>query len=116
MSLPRPSSIASRITLAALGLAVCLIALLPWWHNHGFLRDFYDYGLFINVNARLAQGQHPYTDFTTPAQSAAFLLNYAAENAGGGTYVGLTRGAAALIVVGGFGLTLMLARRFKAWV
>jgi hypothetical protein len=112
----RPTTTSSRLTLGALGLAVTLVALLPWWRNHGFLRDFYDYGLFINVNARLAEGQRPFTDFTTPAQSAAFLLNYAAETAGGGTYLGLTRGAAVLIVLSALALTLMLARRFHPWV
>lgn len=110
------TTIQSRIKIGALGIAVSLIALLPWWRNHDFLRDFYDYGLFINVNARLAEGQRPYADFTTPAQTAAFLLNSAAESLGGGTYLGLTRGAAALIVVGCLGLTFVLARRFNAWV
>ena len=113
---PQQPSNPSRLKTGALGIAVCLIALLPWWHNHDFLRDFYDYGLFINVNARLALGDRPYADFTTPAQTAAFLLNYAAELAGGGTYVGMTRGAAALIIVGGMGLMLMLARRFNPWI
>ena len=113
--LHQPSN-SSRLKTGALGIAVCLIALLPWWHNHDVLRDFYDYGLFINVNARLAQGDRPYADFTTPAQTAAFLLNYAAERAGGGTYVGMTRGAAALIIVSGLGLMLMLARRFNPWI
>lgn len=109
-------SLQSRLKIGALGIAVCLIALLPWWRNHGFLRDFYDYGLFINVNARLTAGERPYADFTTPAQSATFLLNYAAESVGGGTYLGMTRGAAALILLGGMGLMLVLARRFSPWV
>jgi hypothetical protein len=109
-------TIQSRIQLGALALAVSFLALLPWWHNHDYLRDFYDYGLFVNVNARLAEGQRPFVDFTTPAQSGAFLLNYAAESLGGGTYLGMTRGAAALIALGGVGLTLMLARRFNPFV
>jgi hypothetical protein len=110
--LPKP---ASRLKLSLLGLAVTFVALLPWWRNHNFLRDFYDYGLFINVNARLTEGQRPYVDFTTPAQSAAFLLNYVAELIGGGTYVGMTGGAAVVIILGGLGLTFMLARRLNAW-
>jgi len=112
--LPSPSS--SRLKIGALCLAVCIIALLPWCRNHDYLRDFYDYGLFINVNARLAEGQLPYADFTTPAQTAAFFLNYAAEFIGGGTYLGLTHGAAALIVVTGLALLLMLARRCPPWI
>ncbi|MEY3774808.1 MAG: hypothetical protein RLZZ129_1588 [Verrucomicrobiota bacterium] len=108
---------APRVYLKAwiLGLAVSLIALLPWWHNHDYLKDFYDYGLFINVNTRLAQGQKPFVDFTTPAQSATSLLNYAAESVGGGSYVAMTYGAAGLIVLGGLGLTLLLARRLNPW-
>ena len=93
-----------------------LIALLPWWRNHNYLRDFYDYGLFINVNARLLAGQHPYLDFSTPAQTAAFLLNFAAEKLGGGTYLGLTYGAAALILAGVIGLAAILVRRWPMWL
>lgn len=115
MSVPS-SPFHQRLKVGVLGAVVCLIALLPWWRNHGFLRDFYDYGLFINVNARLAEGQRPYTDFTTPAQTAAFVFNYAAESAWGGTYLGMTRGAAALIILGGLSLTFILARRFNPWV
>ncbi len=112
---PVPISSRSRILPAVLALVVSVVALLPWWRNHDYLRDFYDYGLFINVNARLAQGQRPFADFTTPAQSATFLLNYAAERAGGGTYLGLTYGAAAVIILGAVLLTLLLARRFNPW-
>lgn len=100
-----------NLMLGILCVAMALVALLPWWRNHDHVRDFYDYGLFINVNARLAEGQRPFVDFTTPAQSAAFILNYAAERIGGGTYRGMTGGAAALIILGVVGLSLMLARR-----
>lgn len=88
-----------------------LVALLPWWRNHGYLRDFYDYGLFIKVNARLDAGQKPWTDFTTPAQSASFLGNYVAEKLGGGTYRGMTYGAAALIIASLLALGTLLVRR-----
>lgn len=106
-----PSSFSSRVLLASLCAILCVVALLPWWRNHDYLRDFYDYGLFINVNARLAQGQRPYVDFTTPAQTGTFLLDYVAERVGGGTYVGMTYGAAGLILAGMGALSLMLARR-----
>lgn len=104
-----------RLKPGVLGLAVSLLALLPWWHNHDYLKDFYDYGLFINVNARLAQGQKPFVDFTTPAQSATSLLNYTAESVGDGSYVAMTYGAAGLIVLGGLGLTLLLSTRLNPW-
>lgn len=108
----RPTPTPTHGRTALLGLVVCLVALLPWWRNHDFLRDFYDYGLFIDANAQLAQGLRPYADFTTPAQTGAFLLNYVAEAAGGGTYVGMTWGAAALIVAMGLAFTFILVRRF----
>lgn len=110
------SGSSSKFTVTALALAVTVLALIPWLRNHDYLRDFYDYGLFINVNARLAEGQRPYVDFSTPAQSAAFLINFAAEKIFGGTYVGMTGGAALLIIFGGIGMTLVLARRFNPWV
>lgn len=99
-----------------LWLGVAGIALIPWLKNHAYLRDFYDYGVFINVNARLAEGQRPFVDFITPGQSASFLLNFAAERIGGGTYLGMTWGAAALIVAGVVGLGMMLGQRFNAWI
>lgn len=102
----------SRWKLGLLCLAVAALGLVPWVRNHRFLRDFYDYGLFINVNARFDQGQRLFVDFTTPAQSATFALNHLAERLGGGTYVGMTWGAAALIVLVAVGLTLLLARRW----
>jgi len=94
---------------------LAFIAILPWWRNHDILRDLYDYGLFINVNARLAQGERPFADFTTPAQSAAFVLNYVSEKLGGGTYLGMTRGAAGLIIASLGLLSLALARRWSPW-
>lgn len=92
--------------------AVVAVALVPWMRNHDYLRDFYDYGMFVNVNARLDAGQKPFVDFTTPAQSATFVLNHLAERLGGGSYVGLTRGAATLIVLIGVALVALLARRW----
>lgn len=102
----------SRWKIALWCAAVAAVALVPWMRNHRYLRDFYDYGMFVNVNARLDAGQRPFVDFATPAQSATFALNRLAEWAGGGSYVGLTRGAAALIVLVGVSLVLLLARRW----
>ena len=33
------------------------VALLPWWRNHGYLRDLYDYGVILKANARIAAGE-----------------------------------------------------------
>jgi len=109
----RLTALLSRFLPALLLAFGILLALLPWWRNHGYLRDFYDYGTFIKVNARLDAGQRPWVDFTTPAQSASFLGNYWAEKIGGGTYQGMTRGAAALIIVMVGTLALVLARRWQ---
>jgi len=95
------------------GLLMCCLALLPWWRNHDYLRDLYDYGGFMAVNARLDAGERPYVDFGTPIQSGMFLFNFAAERIGGGTYVGMTWGAAVVAVAAIFGLGLMLARRWR---
>jgi hypothetical protein len=91
------------------------VLLLPWWRNHGHLRDLYDYGLVLAANGHLDRGERPYVDFTTPIQAGFLGLNWAFERQGGGTYAALTRGAAALIVLAGLGLTLMLARRLPWW-
>ena len=89
-----------------------VIALLPWWRNHGYLRDFYDYGLAISGVGLIEQGQRPYLDFATPIQAGFFGLSWLAEKSGGGTYLALTRGAAALIVAMAAGLSIILARRW----
>lgn len=110
MRLPAVMSRFLPVLLLAVGM---LLALLPWWRNHGYLRDFYDYGTFIKVNARLDAGQRPWVDFTTPAQSASFLGNHWAEKIGGRTYQGMTRGAAVLVIVMLGTLALVLARRWQ---
>lgn len=98
------------------GLAVVVVlALLPWWRNHHYLRDLYDYGLVIASNGHLDRGERPYVDFTTPIQAGFLGLNWLVERAGGGTYAALTRGAAGLILAGGLLLPLMLARRWPVW-
>jgi len=95
------------------GLAVVLVvSLLPWWRNHTYLRDFYDYGLVMASNARLAEGEKPYVDYVTPIQTAMFVLDHWAERLGGGTYVGMTWGGAGLIGMGVVCLCTMLARRW----
>lgn len=100
----------------AWGILVAAATLLPWQRNHSLLRDFYDYGLVAAGNARIAAGERPYVDFTTPIQSGIFWANLAAERLGDGTFLAMTRGAAALIVLSAVGLTLLLARRWPAWL
>jgi hypothetical protein len=97
-------------------LAVAVVvALLPWWRNHAYLRDLYDYGVVLKANARIAAGERPYVDFKSPMQAGFLGLNSLVERLGGGTYGGLTRGAAALIALSTVGLALLLARRWPAW-
>ncbi len=113
MPTPRPPlSTAARLGWWGGLLVVAGLALLPWWRNHTYLRDFYDYGLVMAGNARIEAGEKPYVDFVTPIQTAMFVLNRGAERLGGNTFVGMTRGAAVFIVVGVFLLAGLLARRF----
>jgi hypothetical protein len=114
MSADSHPSARSRIGALLLFLVLTVVALIPWWRNHALLRDFYDYGSFVDANARIAQGLRPFADFTTPLQSATFLLNYFSERVGGGTYIGMTWGAAVLIVAGLGVLAFTLARRWTA--
>lgn len=91
-------------------LAVLMLA--PWMRNRAYVCSFYDYGAIMGGVGRLIDGQKPYTDFVTPMQAGVFLMNACAEKIGGGTFQGMTWGAAisgllALVVLFG-----MLARRW----
>ncbi len=93
-------------------VVLVVVLLLPWGRHHDYLRDLYDYGLVVSANGRMAAGERPYVDFTTPIQAGFLAMNLAAEKLGGNTFVGLTYGAAALIVFMQTGLTWLLARRW----
>jgi hypothetical protein len=95
--------------LVAAGVAV---ALLPWWRNRDYLRDLYDYGLVIAANGRLAGGEQPYVDFTTPIQAGFLVLGRLAEQLGGGTFLGMTWAAAALTLMAVMTLAWLFARRW----
>jgi hypothetical protein len=92
-------------------IALIACALLPWFRNRGYLRDLYDYGLVVAANGHLNRGELPYVDFTTSIQAGFLGLNWLVERIGGGTYDGLTCGAAGLIVLSALVLPMMLARR-----
>ncbi len=92
-----------------------LVALLPWWRNHGYLRDLYDYGLVITANGLMERGERPYVDFTTSIQAGFLGLNWLVEKVGGGTYAALARGGAGLILASGLLLPLLLVRRWPWW-
>jgi hypothetical protein len=104
-----------KFVFPVLVVVLAVVALLPWWRNHGYLRDLYDYGLVITANGHMNRGERPYVDFTTPIQAGFLGLNWLIEKAGGGTYAALTRGGAGLIVLSGLLLPLMLARRWPWW-
>jgi hypothetical protein len=91
---------------------VALLTLAPWWHNRVYVRSFFDYGLVIGGTGRIEAGQRPYVDFISPAQAGWFFLNRTAEQLGGGTYLGMTLGGAAAILVALAVFTGMLARRW----
>ena len=67
MTPPQPAR--ARWPFALTFCVVAAFALLPWLHNHGYLRDLYDYGIVIAADARIDAGQRPYRDFTTPIQA-----------------------------------------------
>jgi hypothetical protein len=98
---------------AGLGLVV---ALLPWWHHRGYLRDLYDYGLVWAANGLMADGQRPYVDFATSIQAGFLAMNRGIERIGGGGYLALTWGGAGLIVLQLVVLSGLLARRWPAGV
>src|SRR5258708_32789999 len=91
---------------------VALITLAPWWRNHHYLRDFYDYGLVMSGVGRIEAGERPFVDFVTPIQSGTFLFNGWAEKLGDGTYQAMTWGAAALVVLG---MTVLAGIFLRCW-
>lgn len=98
------------------GATVALAALAPWWRNHAFLRDFYDYGLVIAGVGRIEAGEYPYVDFLTPIQTGIFLLNGWAQQLGDGTYQAMTWGVPWLALVAVGLLAMIYARRCSSAV
>ena len=93
------------------GFVAQLTAALPWWRNHGFIRDFMDYGLVMTGAGRFGDGEAPDVDFVTPIQAGFLYLNRWMEVLGGGTFIGMTYGGLLLIVGGWFGLQHLLKPR-----
>lgn len=91
---------------------VALLCLLPWWRNHDRLYDFNDYALIMSGVGRLDAGERPYVDFSTPVQAGFLQLNRLAEHLGNGGYLGLTSGAAVLIVTSCAVLAFLLRKRW----
>jgi hypothetical protein len=117
-NLHRFMTVPARRNLFFLGSVVLagFVALLPWWRNHSYLRDLYDYGLVLAANGHLDLGARPYVDFTTPIQAGYLGLNWLIERWGGGNYRALTLGGAGLIVLSATLLPLLLSRRWPWWV
>lgn len=91
---------------------VTILALAPWWRNHGYLRSFFDYGVVMGGIGRIADGQRPYVDFITPIQTGWYVLNGLAEKAGGGTFQAMTLSGAACTILSLVALLGMLSRRW----
>ncbi len=91
------------------------IVALPWWRNHAFLRDFYDYGLVIAASCRMALGEMPYVDFTTPIQTLHFLQARGAEMIFGPHYLSLTYANLIFIAAAFWGMVAVL-RRPLGWL
>lgn len=91
---------------------VTMLALAPWWRNHGYLRSFFDYGVVMGGIGRIDDGQRPYVDFITPIQTGWYVLNGLAEKAGDGTFQAMTLSGAACILISLAVLLWMLSRRW----
>lgn len=96
-------------------VVVAGLMLLPWWRNHSYLRDLYDYGLVIAATGQIERGDRPYVNFTTPIQAGFLGLSWLIEKMGGGNYAALTKGGAGLALLSGLLLPLMLVRRWPWW-
>jgi hypothetical protein len=82
-----------------LGALLALVLLAPWWRNHHYLRDFFDYGLVMSGVGRIGAGERPYVNFVTPIQTGLFIFNGWFERMGGGDFQAMTLGAAGLILL-----------------
>jgi|GEM_PF-2345220 len=108
-----PQQLTTRLTTALFGSIALVTALLPWWHNRGFLRDFLDYGLVMASNGRIQAGESPYVDFLTPIQAGFLYTSLLFEKLFGENYLGLTNGNLLLIIASGTILWGMLRTRLQ---
>ena len=92
---------------------VLALSLAPWVRNRALIRDFFDYGLMMVVNGRLAAGERLFVDITTPLQLLSYQLNYWSEHLFGGTYQAMTMGNGVAITLAVVFLFAMLVRRFS---
>jgi len=99
------------LALIALTAALGVCVFLPWWRNHGLLRDFYDYGNVIAGAGRIAAGDHPYADFLTPIQALQYYQAWLAERLWGARYLSLTYANAVLIITSFCAFAVLLKRR-----
>lgn len=107
---PGKKTVAWPAWLTVVLLAALMLA--PWVRNRDHVRSFYDYGAIMGGVGRLIDGQKPYVDFVTPMQAGVFLINAWAEKIGGGTFQGMTWGAAISGLLALAALFGVLARRW----
>src|SRR5688572_1065589 len=99
--MPADTPLGKRPAILIAGVLVGAGLLLPWWRNHGLLRDFYDYGNIMAGVGRIQLGDRPYVDFLTPIQTLQFYIGVLAERAWGARYLSLTY-AGAVFTIGAF--------------
>lgn len=100
------------VTLVA--IAAATVALIPWMRNRGYINDLLDYGLVIVGNARVAAGERPWVDFTTPLQSGFYWLNHVIQRLFGDTFQAMTL-ANGVAIVAVLALTaFVLSKRLPA--
>jgi len=91
------ASRSTKLWTAVGWLVTAALALAPWWKNHEYIRDFFDYGMMMVAAGRINAGQLLYVDIATPLQSTSYLLNAWAERWFGGDFIAMTWGNALFI-------------------
>ena len=110
MNDPPPASGPRSAGWMLAGGTVLLAVLLPWWRNHRYVSDFFDWSLAVAGAGKLRAGLRPYVDFSTPLQSLTFRLDGLAEWLCGERWLSLTYANALLIGLGFVALVVVWRR------
>ncbi len=108
--------IVSQWPIGVWGGIGALLALVPWWRNHGYVRSFFDYGVAMGGVGRINDGQRPYVDFISPIQAGWYFLNSRVEKMGDGTFQAMTLGGIGCTLISMAVLLWILSRRWPVIV
>ena len=79
--------------------ALLVMLLLPWWRNHRYVLDFFDWSVVVAGAGKLRAGLQPYVDFSTPLQSVTLRIDALAERVFGERWLALTYANAVFIAL-----------------